>query len=288
MKLSIITINWNNREGLRKTINSVLAQTARMHFEYIVVDGASTDGGKEMLEIEYADRIDKWISEPDKGIYNAMNKGVRMASGDYCVVLNSGDVYHTNDTVASVLPLLHDEDIIIGKMVFMATGLIMQVTEPISLLTMYQKSIPHNAAFIKRDILLQYPYDEKYRIVSDWKFFVQSLILHNATYRLIDVIVTDFDCSGVSSKNRDACDKERQIILKDLFPDRVLQDYFQFTKGSGYTGSDYDRFYVKLRNYRAGEKIYSLNVFIIRIWARFKKSARWVLDFPVHLKGKIK
>lgn len=286
MKLSIITINWNNREGLRKTIESVLGQTAREQFEYVVVDGASTDGGKEMLENEYADRIDKWISEPDKGIYNAMNKGVRMASGEYCVVLNSGDVYHENHTIGDVLPFLHDEDMVIGKMRFMSTGLLMQAPNPISLLGLHERSIPHNAAFVKRDLLLRFPFDENFRIVSDWKFFVQSLILHNASYRLIDMIVTDFDCGGVSARNRDVCGEERHAILKDLFPERVLQDYYQFTKGTGYTGSDYDRFYVKLRNYRAGERIYALNVRIMRILSRFKKSARWARDYPIRLKGK--
>lgn len=285
MKLSIITINWNNREGLRKTIESVLNQTAREQFEYVVVDGASTDGGKEMLENEYADRIDKWISEPDKGIYNAMNKGVRMASGEYCVVLNSGDIYHEKDTIETVLPHLHGEDMVIGRMRFMATGLLMEAPEPITLLGLYERSIPHNAAFVKRDLLLQYPYDENYLIVSDWKFFVQALILHNASYRLMDITVTDFDCSGVSARNRDACGEERHAILTDLFPSRVLQDYFQFTHGEGYTGSDYDRFYVKLKDYKYGHVLYGMNVCILRIVSLLKKGARFARSFPLRLKS---
>lgn len=279
MKLSIITINWNNRDGLMKTVDNVLAQTARSDFEYIVVDGASTDGSKELLEKDYTGRIDKWVSEPDKGIYNAMNKGIRMASGEYCVILNSGDVYHDKTSIESVLPHLQGEDLVIGKMRFMSTGLLMQAHEPITLLSLYDNSIPHNAAFVKRDLLLAYPYDENYRIVSDWKFFVQALILHNASYKLIDQVVTDFDCSGISSRNRDICDQEKHDILIKLFPERVLQDYFQFTKGAGYSGSDYDRFYVKLRDFRAGKVLYSLNVRMMHILARFKKSARWSQEF---------
>lgn len=95
MKLSIITINYNNREGLRKTIESVVAQTTR-EFEYIVIDGGSTDGSVDVIK-EFSDYIDYWVSEPDKGIYNAMNKGVKVAHGDYCQFLNSGDwLYDSN------------------------------------------------------------------------------------------------------------------------------------------------------------------------------------------------
>ena len=87
MKLSIITINYNNCDGLRKTIESVIAQTTR-DFEYIVIDGGSTDGSVDVIK-EYADYIDYWVSEPDKGIYNAMNKGTRAAHGDFLLFLNS-------------------------------------------------------------------------------------------------------------------------------------------------------------------------------------------------------
>ena len=89
MRLSIITINYNNREGLRKTIESVVNQTYR-NFEYIIIDGGSTDGSVEVVK-EYADRISYWVSEPDNGIYNAMNKGVLAANGKYIQFLNSGD-----------------------------------------------------------------------------------------------------------------------------------------------------------------------------------------------------
>lgn len=92
MKLSIITINYNNVNGLQKTLESVFRQTCK-EFEYIVVDGASEDGSKELLEqfLAKADFPFRWISEPDNGIYAAMNKGIRMAQGEYLHFLNSGD-----------------------------------------------------------------------------------------------------------------------------------------------------------------------------------------------------
>src|SRR4051812_11860469 len=99
-KISIITINYNDKEGLRSTIDSVITQSFR-DFEFLVIDGNSSDGGKEVLE-EYKSHIDYCVSEPDTGVYNAMNKGIRAATGDYLLFLNSGDVLYNNDILARV------------------------------------------------------------------------------------------------------------------------------------------------------------------------------------------
>ena len=112
MKLSVITINFNNRDGLRKTIESVVNQTFK-DFEYIIIDGGSTDGSVDVIK-EYADRIDYWVSEPDKGIYNAMNKGIDVAKGEYCIFMNSGDCFYVNDVYENVFRELDGVDIIIG------------------------------------------------------------------------------------------------------------------------------------------------------------------------------
>ena len=116
MKLSIITINWNNREGLRMTLDNVLSQTARDQFEYVVVDGGADDGSGEMLRQEYDGRLDKWTSQPIKPIYKKMNMGVQMATGDYCLFLNSGDSLNDPDVMKDVLPHLDGEkDLVIGS-----------------------------------------------------------------------------------------------------------------------------------------------------------------------------
>ena len=136
MKLSIITINYNNAEGLRKTLASVAAQTFR-DFEHIIVDGGSTDESVEIIR-QYADneairpensKADNlalspyhlitsspiiWISEPDSGIYNAMNKGIKMAKGEYLLFLNSGDYLVDADTLKNVFEEANDVDIIYG------------------------------------------------------------------------------------------------------------------------------------------------------------------------------
>ena len=109
MKLSIITINYNNRDGLQKTIDSVVSQTYK-NFEWIIIDGGSTDGSKELIE-QYQDHCAYWCSEPDKGIYNAMNKGIEKAIGDYSLFLNSGDRLHDDTVIDKIVSFL-------GKTVF--------------------------------------------------------------------------------------------------------------------------------------------------------------------------
>ncbi len=278
MKLSIITINYNDAPGLRKTIESVLGQSARKEFEYIVVDGGSSDGSKAVLE-EFSTMIDKWISEPDKGIYNAMNKGVSMASGEYLQFLNSGDTLH-GDSIREVLPALHGSDIVTGRMMFNNTGNLSVTGVDLTLKFFIDNSLPHDAAFIRSSLLREYPYDEGLRIVSDWKFFVETIIMNNASYKWIDTVVTEFDCNGISSKNRHLCDEERDKVLAEMFPPRVLIDYKRHFLGAEYSDTPYDKFYSKAKSYRSGKILYTLNVLTVKFLALFKKSARWARPFP--------
>ena len=114
MTLSIITINYNNRDGLRKTIESVIAQSCK-DFEFIIIDGASTDGGVDVLK-EYDRHIDYWSSTPDNGVYNAMNKGVKIARGRYCIFMNSGDTFHDEDVIKNAIGQLQEDgaDVVTG------------------------------------------------------------------------------------------------------------------------------------------------------------------------------
>ena len=278
MKLSIITINWNNRDGLRMTMDNVLSQTARDQFEYIVVDGGADDGSGELLRQEYDGKLDKWVSEPIKPIYRKMNMGVQMATGDYCLFLNSGDSLNDPDVVKDVLPALDgSKDLVIGTIMEGTTRT--RVPDDITFLWMFKASIPHNGAFIRRELLLKHPYDENLTIVSDWKFFLQVLILDNASYSLIDRDIAYFDQTGISSKHPTQVREERWKVMDELIPSRITADYFQFTKGQGYKNTDYDRFYIKLRQFKYGKVIYSLNVLLLRFVAIFKKGARFARDY---------
>ena len=184
--LSIITINFNNNNGLQKTIGSVLSQSFE-DFEWIVIDGGSTDGSRELIE-QYQDSMSYWCSEPDRGIYHAMNKGVAQAHGDYCLFMNSGDCFYDKDVLGRVVNSSAIEDIIVGKVSIDKYDHIIS-PPPLNGLTLYHLysgAIPHQGAFIRTVLLRKYPYDENLKISSDWKFFVQTLILDNCSIRILE------------------------------------------------------------------------------------------------------
>ena len=222
MRYSIITINYNDKEGLSRTIKSVINQTSK-DFEYIVIDGGSTDGSVDIIK-QNANHIDYWVSEKDKGVYNAMNKGIAQAKGDYLVFMNSGDCFHMPD----VLTLMSDyqEDIICGKVFKGNTTIPSGHYKPtITLVDLMRGSLPHQAIFIKRELMLKHPYDEHYKILSDWKFCLEAIVFDNCSFRNSDVIVADYDITGISSNSHGLLPKEREIILNEMFPPRILADY---------------------------------------------------------------
>lgn len=222
MKLSIITVNFNNPIGLEDTIKSVVYQTNR-DFEYIVVDGASTKGDIDIIK-KYSANITKWVSEPDTGIYNAMNKGVRMAQGDYLLFMNSGDIMYNNDTVANIYKANFDEDFIEGIIAFKNSSRLHYPPSEINLsYYLFVTNNYHQASLIKRSLLLDTPYDESYRIAADMKFNIQSIICNNCTYKAIDVIISTYEGQGVSMTVNH--DDERKRIFEELIPKRILADY---------------------------------------------------------------
>lgn len=157
MKLSIITVNRNNTEGLRKTIESVVSQTYT-DFEYIIIDGASTDGSVDIIK-EYADRITYWVSEPDNGIYNAMNKGILKAKGEYLQFLNSGDWLTNNDVLKYVFDLRRDEDVLYGdEFLFYNINKIVRKAYPqkLTFYDLFVGSISHEGSFYKDTYLISF------------------------------------------------------------------------------------------------------------------------------------
>lgn len=230
--ISIITINYNNLEGLKKTIESVTNQSWQ-GFEYIVIDGGSDDGSKEYIKSK-SDKIDYWISEPDKGIYNAMNKGITKATGEYLLFLNSGDHFFKN----TVLNENHDhiklKDFIYFNLNLIDSGKseIRKYPEKLCFSYFLYDSLPHPATFIRRNLFEKLGlYDESLNIVSDWKFFIESICKHNFSYLRIDENISTFYLDGLSSnpKNRDLIASERQAVLKSSFP-TYLEDYKELEK----------------------------------------------------------
>ncbi len=235
MILSIITINRNNASGLEKTMLSVAAQTFE-DFEYVVVDGASTDKSLDIilsLEASFGGRL-KWISEPDKGVYNAMNKGIGMASGDYLQFLNSGDCLASNDVTARMTEALKANGfptILYGNLLKdMTDGTVMKdkgfAGKTISFHGFYTGSLNHPSTYIKKDLFEKYGrYDDSFKIVSDWKWFLQAIILGEEKPVYTDIDVTLFDMNGISVKNKALGKEERKKVLNELIPSSILADY---------------------------------------------------------------
>ena len=222
MKLSIITVNFNNASGLERTIQSVISQTFK-DYEFIIIDGGSADNSVNIIH-KYEQKIDYWVSEPDGGIYQGMNKGLRQAKGDYVNFMNSGDCFYSNSVLERIFSLDTDADIITGTHVGSPHPNIGK--DGISLYTLCTGAVDHQASFIKRDIALRHPYDEKYRIVSDWKFFIEALVIDNCSFFYTETIVVDVDMTGISNTSLDLNRRERETVLKELFPERILRDYY--------------------------------------------------------------
>jgi len=222
MKLSIITVNLNNKDGLQKTIDSVISQTFK-DFEWIVIDGGSTDGSKELIE-KYSDYISYWVSEPDKGIYNAMNKGIEVALGEYLLFLNSGDILFEDHTLSFVFNLNIKTDIISGQVERNDTHALLRKYNPNIFFQIYDDTLNHQGTFIKRDLCKKYKYDESLRIVSDWKFWIESIILNHATITVIDSVISIQDMDGLSNLNKTLSIEERHKIKNIYFPSCVQNE----------------------------------------------------------------
>lgn len=248
MKLSIVTINYNNAEGLRKTMESVLAQTYT-EIEYIIVDGASTDGSVDVIRELATCPTTKWVSEKDTGIYNAMNKGIRMATGEYIQILNSGDILAADDVTERMFQamgnglLAIDEEtnrqspianlpqipIFYGNMIKVnAQGKVVGKSgyTEYSLRQFYSSTLNHDCAYIRRDLFEEYGlYDENLKIVSDWKWYLQVIGLGKVKPEYVDIDVTIFDDGGISETNLTLRNAERRKVLEEVMPPAVLWDY---------------------------------------------------------------
>lgn len=268
MKLSIITINYNNRDGLRKTIESVVNQTWR-DFEYIIIDGGSKDGSVEVIK-EFADRIDYWVSEPDKGIYDAMNKGIDKATGEYCLFMNSGDTIYETMTLEKVYARIDGADIICGTTIT-NQGVIWAAPTNISFRFLYETTINHQSTFTRSEILKRHKYDTSYKIVSDWKFLLECLIINNGSYKSINQPIALYDTCGISSLNKKELANERFEILSALIPERILNDY---------RASLESKLYRILTEHRLHKFFYTLTLFPFKIASLFSSKYKWAKTFP--------
>lgn len=220
MRLSIITINLNNLDGLKKTIDSIMTQTWR-DFEWIIVDGGSTDGSKNLIEQTAANpdsNISWWCSEPDKGIYNAMNKGIRHAKGEYLSFMNSGDCFLDSNVLQLVSECHIDADVVYGDAEMVCadgTTYTKKMPDDLTIDFFFKDTIIHQATLIKRAIFQVFSYDETLKVASDRKIWFQCLLSEKSFVHL-PFNICSFDMTGIGTigKHKDEC----AIIINQLFP----------------------------------------------------------------------
>lgn len=207
-KLSIITINRNNAEGLKRTLDSVAVQTNK-EFEHIIVDGASTDESVEVIK-DYVNHVScmmydvLWVSEKDTGIYNAMNKGLKKAKGEYTLMLNSGDYLVDEHVIERILPEFEGTDIVQGNVITTRAG---KETidrgygkSDLTFIDVINGHFLHQASFCRRELFDKYGYfDETYKINGDTVFYAKCLGFGDATFKYVDQNIAYFDMTGISA-----------------------------------------------------------------------------------------
>lgn len=220
MKLSVVTVTYNCEESIKKTIESLLEQTNN-NFEFIIVDGDSSDNTmKEIIKLRK--RIDKAnirfknISEKDKGIYDAMNKSLKLVSGEWILFLNSGDLLADKYVVEKILKNLDDKnDIIYGDTLIYYNESQYQLLKPYDLKNLKKRMcFIHQSAIIKKSVLYNNQFDSKLRLVSDWKFFL-GCYLDNKSFKYIPMTISKFALDGVSALNGDQVSKEIISVLRE-------------------------------------------------------------------------
>lgn len=259
MKLSIITINYNNYDGLLNTIKSIVAQSYK-DYEWIIIDGGSTDGSVDLIE-QYTDYLAYWVSETDGGIYNAMNKGILRAKGEYINFMNSGDAYASCTILEEVFNCTHSSDILYGYMmrddINGEFNNISMMKSHISWVDLYKDGLPHQSSFIKRSLFNELGlYDESLVAVADWKFFVNAIVYHNASYEFIPQKISIYASGGVSDS---VGGDERECLKMKLFPRSMIDMIPMFES------------YNRIKSFKLTRWMYSL---IDNISKRFERNGK--------------
>jgi len=247
MKLSIITINRNNASGLEKTIKSVIDQTNK-DFEYIVIDGNSTDGSVEIIN-KYSFGINYWVSESDTGVYSAMNKGIRKAQGEYCLFLNSGDHLVSTTTLQNVFDETSKNNIsadIFYSDCILSSGKIRIYPDNMTINNYFKTGINHQNSLIKLSLFKEHGfYNEEFRIFSDVEFFLREMWIYKSKFNKIKTNISVFDINGIGSRLSPEIYDERIICFNKIFHElsETMMDvadyynsvYYSIINNYGYT-----------------------------------------------------
>lgn len=226
--ISIITINYNDKSGLSKTIESVKNQSFK-DFEFIIIDGGSTDGSTDLIE-QNKQIITHWVSEKDTGVFNAMNKGIKVATGNFVIFMNGGDCFYNEKVLEEVNQLLTPEyDIYYGDnyKVSPNSKRLKTYPEKLNFSFFYSSSINHQSTFIRKSLFEDhFYYNENYKIASDWEFFVYTICYKNVPYKYLKKTIAIYDFTGISSNQKfsDLFISEKKQSIQKYFP-AFIDDY---------------------------------------------------------------
>ena len=208
MKVSIVTVVWNNKETIKTSIDSVLGQVYK-DIEYIVIDGGSTDGTVDVVK-DYGSRIDKFISEPDNGIYDAMNKGVRLATGDVIGFINSDDLLNSEDCIECIVKRFVESgaDIVYGDKVYVASNNISKQLRywkaGVFVRNNYKKGwmTPHLSTYIKKDLYVKYgDFRSDFKIAADYELMFRFIYKHKVKVCYLPKVIAKMRVGGVSNSS---------------------------------------------------------------------------------------
>jgi len=194
--ITVVTVVRNGEKMLEETILSVINQTYT-NIEYIIIDGASNDSTLDIIK-KYEDKIDYWISEPDKGIYYAMNKGIDLATGEWINFMNAGDRFCTNDILANIFNIIRNSDVIFGDYILDTTIAKMYIVAGTLEELKICKPFCHQSMFVRTSIQKKYKFNCRYTICADYDF-IKSIFETHASFEYIPISISLFAGDGISS-----------------------------------------------------------------------------------------
>lgn len=242
MKLiSVITVVRNNKVGFEYTARSIVNQTAdKRLYEWVVIDGASTDGTQDVIR-NYTEYICYYVSEPDCGVYDAMNKAIQNSEGDYLIFMNSGDSFSDNHILETVLcsDYIGKYDFLIGNSYDILPNGKKQIDvipDQITASLLFKRNLGHQSVFIKRNNFYSATgqftgYDTSYKIMADAKHFFENIVLNNASVVHTNLVISNYDTTGISSINSFNNEREKTRFLSEALPLRIYNDLNETING---------------------------------------------------------
>jgi len=226
MKISIITVCLNEQDTIEDTFLSIFNQTYE-NFELIVIDGSSTDDTIEIIN-KYKDKISHFVSEPDNGIYNAMNKGIKAANGDFLIFLNANDVFYDEyvlEKIAKASIESPEAKILFGDSDYISIdkrdSKIKKIDNIKNEFSLAFENICHQSVFYHKSLFEKFGnYCEKLKIYADWDFNINCLVKNKVSALYLDIVISKFQLGGICSspKNKNVCKTERECLLKKYYP----------------------------------------------------------------------